>query len=117
MKKLSLIVIVMIAAVQANAQGVITLENNKVDVPIEQYYVIRDKDFNNHSFYYAEHYEAKEELKRILSIDNQSAEFPKDIDADGDPYWVILYENEYVSHIYFSKDGNSKYSVITIVTE
>ena len=115
MKNLILTVILMITTVSANAQGIITLENNKVDVPLAQWYVIRNKEFNNYSFFYAEPEEAINELKRILSQDDQSIEFPKGKDKDGDFYWVILYENEFLSHIYLSKE--TKYTLITIFTE
>tara|TARA_B110000503_G_C6907932_1_gene313446 strand:+ start:40 stop:393 length:354 start_codon:yes stop_codon:yes gene_type:complete len=117
MKKLMLTVTMFLASLAVNAQGIITVENAKSNVPVEQWYVIRDKEFNNTSFYYAEHEAAREELKRMLGEDDQSIEFPKGKDTVGDPYWIILYENEYLSHIYLSKDGNSEYSFITIVTE
>jgi hypothetical protein len=105
----------MITSVAANAQGIVTVENNKVDVPLEQWYVIRTKDYNNYSFFYADHEIARNELKRILSMDDQSIEFPKGKDEDGDDYWVILYESEFLSHIYLTKETN--YTLITIFTE
>lgn len=117
MKKVMLTMMMFLASLAVNAQGIITVENAKSNVPVEQWYVIRDKEFNSTSFYYAEHEAARDELKNILSKDDQSIEFPKGKDTVGDPYWIILYENEYLSHIYLSKDGNSEYSFITIVTE
>ena len=117
MKKLMLTVTMFLASLAVNAQGIITVENDKSSVPVEQWYVIRNKDFDNQSFFYAEHDAAREELKRVLGEDDQSIEFPKGKDKFGDPYWVILYENEYLSHIYLSKDGNSEYSFVIIVTE
>ena len=117
MKKLILTVILMITTIVANAQGVITVENGKSDVPVEQWYVIRDKDFMNYSFFYAEHDVAREELKRILNMDDQSIEFPKGRDKNGDNYWIIMYENEFTSYIYISKDGNSEYTFLTITTK
>ena len=117
MKKLILTIAMVIASLVVNAQGIITVENAKSDVPVEQWYVIRDKDFNNNSFFYAKHDVAREELKRILSGDDQSIEFPKGTDSDGDLYWIIMYENEFTSYIYISKDGNSDFSNLTIVTK
>jgi len=105
----------MIAVNQANAQGIITVENNKVDVPLSQWYTIRSKDYNDYSFFYAEPEIALDELKKILAMDDQSIEFPKGTDDAGDPYWVILYENEFLAHIYLSKE--TKYTLITIFTE
>ena len=107
----------MITSVAANAQGIITVKNKKSDVPIEQWYVIAKKDFDNHSFYYAKHNEAREELKRILVYNDQSIEFPKGTDNEGDLYWVIYYENEFTSYFYLSTDGDSEFSNITIVTK
>lgn len=115
MKKVILIVILMITSVAANAQGIITVENNKVDVPLEQWYVIRSKDYNDYSFFYADNEIALDELKRILSMDDQSIEFPKGVDEQGDFYWIILYENEFLSHIYLTKED--KFTLITIFTE
>ena len=117
MKNLILTILLGVMSITVNAQGVITVENGKANVPVSQWYVIRAKDFNNTSFFYAEHYDAKEELKIVLGKDDQSIEFPKGTDKDGDPYWIIMYENEFISHIYLSKDGDSNYSFITIVTE
>ena len=117
MKKLILTVILMITTTVANAQGVITVKNGKSDVPVEQWYVIRDKDFMNYSFFYAEHDIAREELKRILNMDDQSIEFPKGKDKNGDNYWIIMYENEFTSYIYISKDGDSEYTFLTITTD
>ncbi len=107
----------MITSVAANAQGIITVKNKKSNVPVMQWYVIGTKDFDNYSFYYAKHNEAREELKRILGDDDQSIEFPKDVDSDSDPYWIIYYESEFTSYFYLSKDGDSEFSTITVVTK
>jgi hypothetical protein len=115
MKKLIIIVILMVTSSVANAQGIITVKDNKVDVPVAQWYVIRTKEYDSYSFFYAEHEEAREELKKILSQDDQSIEFPKGKDEDGDDYWIILYENEFLSHIYLTKED--KFTLITIFTE
>jgi hypothetical protein len=117
MKKIILIVILMITSVAANAQGIITVENNKVDVPLEQWYVIRSKDYNDYSFFYADNEIALDELKRILAMDDQSIEFPKGQDDVGDDYWVILYESEFLSHIYLTKEKESGFTLLTIFTE
>ena len=117
MKKLILTLTMFIASLAVNAQGIITVENKKSDVPVEQRYVIRDKDINNSSFFYAEHDVAREELKRILSADDQSIEFPKGKDVDGDDYWIIMYGNEFTSYLYLTQDGKSEFWNIIIVTK
>ena len=117
MRKLILTVTMFMASLAVNAQGVITVEKAKSDVPIEQWYVIRDKGFNNYSFYYAEREGTLEELKRILAKDNQSIEFPKGKNSDGEDYWVIQYENEFTSYFHLSQDGTSEFWNITVVTK
>ena len=117
MKKLILTGFLMIASLVVNAQGVITVEKPTSDVPIEQWYVIRNKKFKNYSFYYAERNTTLEELKRILKEDDQSIDFPKGKDKDGDDYWIIMYENEFISYFYLSQDGVSEFWNITVVTE
>jgi hypothetical protein len=117
MRKLILTIALMITSFVSNAQGIITVENRKSDVPVEQWYVIRDKDFNNTSFFYAKKDAARDELQRILSVDDQSIEFPKGKDTDGDDYWIIMYENEFTSYLYLTQDGKSEFWNITIVTK
>jgi hypothetical protein len=117
MKNLILTVTMFLASLAVNAQGIITVATKKSGVPIEQWYVIRDKDFNNYSFFYAKHDVAREVLTDILNKDNQSIEFPKGIDEDGDQYWIIYYENEFTSYFYLSKDGDSEFSNITSITK
>ena len=117
MKNLILTVILMITTVSANAQGIITVKDNKVDVPVAQWYVTRTKEYDNYSFFYADHETAREELKRILAMDDQSIEFPKGQDDVGDDYWVILYESEFLSHIYLTKEKESGFTLLTIFTE
>jgi hypothetical protein len=116
MRKLVLILGVVLTSLSSKAQGIITVESVKDDVPLEQWYVIRDKAYNNQEFYYAETIAAKAELQRILEMDEQDVDFPKGTDADGDPYWVILKENEHLVYIYFSKDDED-YSLITVLVE
>lgn len=117
MKRTILTIALVITSFISNAQGIMTVEKATSDVPVEQWYVIRDKDFNNYSFFYAKEDIARDELKRILSGDDQSIEFPKGIDTEGDEYWVIMYENEFVSHLYLKRDGKSDFWNIIIVTQ
>ena len=99
----------------ASAQkGIITVKDMKAEVPVAQWYVVSEKEYNNYAFFYAKYEETREELKSILAADEQRIEFPKGKDNDGDLYWVILHENEFLSHIYLTKQDD--YSFITIVT-
>ena len=117
MKKLMLTLTMFLASLAVNAQqGVITVESLKGEVPLNQWYVYRDKDFNDQEFFYAETAIAQGELESILKTYDQSFDFPKGIDEDGDIYWIILRENEHILYIYFSKD-DEEYSLITIVTK
>lgn len=110
-------ILVFITSLTANAQnGIVTVKDDKADVPLSQWYVIADKEYNNHAFFYAEKSICYEELRSILKQDDQDIEIPKGQDSDGDDYWIILHENEFISHIYLSRYKNSEDSMITIVT-
>lgn len=116
MKRIIGIIVVFITTLTASAQqGIITIKDIKADVPVAQWYVIATKEYNDQQFFYAKYEETREELKNILALDEQKIEFPKGKDKEGDDYWVILHENEFVSYIYLTKQDD--YSFITIVTE
>jgi hypothetical protein len=117
MQKLILIIIAMTSAIALHAQGVRTIQKKDAEVPLNQWYVIRDKDFDNHSFFYGDNETVMSELKSILQKDDQTIEFPKGKDQAGDDYWVVLYENEYLSHIYLTLEKETKMETITIYTE
>ena len=117
MKKLILMAILMISTFKVNAQGIVTVKDNKSDVPLHQWYVIAEKDFINHSFFYGETGVIMDELKNILNKDDQTIDFPKGTDEEGDDYWVILNENEFVYNIYLIKYEGTEFSSITITTE
>jgi hypothetical protein len=117
MKKLILMLITLTNVIAINAQGVRTVQSNDVEVPLNQWYVIRDKDFDNHSFFYGDLETVINELKSILEADDQSIEFPKGKDESGDDYWLVLNENEYLSRIYLTREKETKMATITIYTE
>ena len=116
MKKLILLAAVTLMSLSAGAQGVLTIEDMKGQVPLEQWFVVRDKSFNNHMFYYAKTSIVRQELNELLRKDDQSIDFPKGKDSVGDDYWIILKENEHLVHIYLGKD-DEEYSMITVLTE
>jgi hypothetical protein len=117
MKKLILMLFTMTNVIVLNAQGVRTVQSNDAEVPLNQWYVIRDKDFDNHSLFYGDMETVINELKSILQKDDQTIEFPKGKDEAGDDYWIILYENEYLSYIYLTLEKDTKMATITIYTE
>jgi hypothetical protein len=117
MKKFSLTLFIIINAITLNAQGVRTVQKNDAEVPLNQWYVIRDKEFDNHSLFYGDKETVLNELKSILQKDEQTIEFPKGKDEAGDDYWVILNDNEYVSRVYLTLEKDSEMATITIYTE
>jgi len=116
MRKLILTIALMISSLTLNAQqGVVTVDNGKSDVPLEQWYVVRDKEYNNMEFFYGDKELVLEELKTILNKDDQTIDFPKGTSGD-DQYWIIMYENEHVAYIYLTKfKSDEKLALITIL--
>ena len=117
MKKLILTLFILTNALVVNAQGVRTVEKNDTEVPLNQWYVIRDKEFDHHSLFYGDTETVLNELKAILQKDDQTIEFPKGKDEAGDDYWIILNENEYLSHIYLTLEKDTQMATITIYTD
>ena len=117
MKKLILTIVLMVSSFALNAQqGVVTVDNFKSDVPLEQWYVVRDKEYNNMEFFYGDKEMVLEELKTLLHRDNQTIDFPKGTDDGGEKYWIIMYENEFISYIYLTEfKSDDKLALITIV--
>jgi hypothetical protein len=117
MKKLILTIALMVSSFALNAQqGVVTVDNGKSDVPLEQWYVVRDKLYNNMEFFYGDKELVFEELKTILRKDDQTIDFPKGTDEGGDKYWIIMYENEQIAYIYLSEfKSDENLGLITVV--
>lgn len=118
MKKTMLTVILVVTSFILNAQqGIITVKDIKADVPVAQWYVIAHKEYMNHAFFYASDSSTLDELKEILKKDDQDIDFPKGVDEDGDEFWVISHENDFVSHVYLTKYKDADMDMITIITE
>ena len=117
MKKLILTIALVISSFALNAQqGVVSVDNGKSDVPLEQWYVIRDKKYNNMEFFYGDKELVLEELKTLLHKDDQTIDFPKGTDEGGDKYWIIMYENEQIAYIYLSEfKADESLALITIL--
>ena len=119
MKKIILTITMLIASLAVNAQnGIVTINSNKDLVPVEQWYVIAEKEYKHHAFYYAETSTAVYEIEAMLFTDGQSFTDPEGMDEDNDPYWEITRESGFVTYVYFvrGKDGD-EYSTIITVTE
>lgn len=119
MKKVMLTITMFLASLAVKAQnGIITIGNNKGLVPVEQWYVIAEKEYKHHTFYYAKTSEAVTELETMLFADGQSFSDPEGMDEDNYPYWIIVKESGFVTIIYFAK-GKDKdiYSTIITVTQ
>ena len=117
MKKVILTVTMLLASLAVKAQnGIMTIQPNGKEVPVEQWYIISDKKLDNHAFYYAETELVMDELNQMLKADEQDFDFPKGVDDDGDPYWVIVKESGFITHIYFAKgkDGDVYSTIITV---
>jgi len=110
-------ILVFITSLTANAQqGIVTVKDRKADVPVAQWYVISEKEYDDFAFYYAKKDVCLEELAEILKKDEQDIDFPKGVDNDGDDFWVIVSDNQFISHIYLTKYKESEMAIITIVT-
>jgi hypothetical protein len=95
--------------------GIVTIEKNAELVPVEQWYTIRDKEFDNHTFYYAETKKTKLFLSELLKEYDMDIDFPEKVDTDGDSYWIIENENGYTTYLYLTLSEED--SIITAVVE
>ena len=117
MKKIMLTVTMLLASLAVKAQnGIMTVQSNAEEVPVEQWYVVVNKKLDNHAYFYAETDIAVSELEAMLSADEQSFRDPKGMDEDNDPYWVIVKESGFITYVYFirGKDGDVYSTIITV---
>jgi hypothetical protein len=114
-KKLFLIVVSLLFTLQSFSQvGVITIDKDAIEVPLGHWYVSKDKNLDNHSFFYEEQKFVESLLQNILLGEGQDIDFPKGKDKSGDLYWEIVWESGFVSTIYITTvDG---FSLITCFT-
>jgi hypothetical protein len=119
MKKAILTIATLLLSLTMYAQnGIMTVDNHKDDVPVEQWYVISEKEYKNRAFYYGETSTVVYELEVMLAIEDQRFTDPKGMDDDHDPYWVITRESGFVTAVYFVRGkGGDEYSYIITVTE
>lgn len=117
MRKVVLILVILISLV-SNAQGITTVNNSNGDIPVGQWYVIKESKFDNQTFFYDETGSSVSELEKVLVKDSQSFFSPTGFDNDNDPYWYFLKPNGFATLIYLNrgKEGD-EYSLVTIITE
>ena len=117
MRKVVLILVILISLV-SNAQGITTVNNSNGDIPVGQWYVIKEGKFDNQTFFYDETGSSVSELEKVLVKDNQSFFSPTGFDDDNDPYWYFMKPNGFATLIYLNrgKEGD-EYSLVTIITE
>ena len=117
MKRIVLILVILISLV-SRAQGITTLDNSNSDIPLGQWYVIKEAQFNNQTFFYDETGSSVSELEKVLVKDNQSFFAPSGFDNENDPYWYFSKSNGFTTLIYLNrgKDGDD-HSLVIIITE
>lgn len=116
MKNIFLIVVVGLLSLQLFSQvGVITIEKDATEVPLGHWYVSKDKNLDNHAFFYDEEKSVKSLLQGILLGEAQDIDFPEGKDKDGDLYWEIVWESGFVSTIYLTTTNG--FSLLTCFTE
>lgn len=116
MKRNFFIIAFILLGFQISAQvGVITIEKNAVEVPLGHWYISRDKNLDNHAFFYSDNETVKSLLQSILLKEDQDIDLPLGKDSEGDEYWEVNWESGYKSTIYITtKDG---FSLLTCFTE
>lgn len=117
MKKIMLTITMLLASLAVKAQnGIMTVQSNGKEVPVEQWYIVSDKKLDNHAFYYAKTGEAVTELETMLFADGQSFSDPEGMDEDNDPYWKIARESGFTTYVYFvrGKEGDVYSTIITV---
>ena len=116
MRRLVLVVASVLLSLELSAQvGVITVEDKLDMVPLSQWYVIRNKSYNNHQFFYSEEKTSRYVLKTILEQEGYDIDIPEGVDSEGDLYWNINWGNEFGSTIYLNTSKG--FSLITIFTQ
>jgi hypothetical protein len=120
MKKLILTFGMAMALFVGNAQsqlGIVTVEKNDKQVPVDFWYVINSKDNKDQMFYYNETQLTKQYLKNMLADYGQSLENPFGKDEDGDNYWIITHPSRNIVYLYLSEEKGTGYAMIISITK
>jgi hypothetical protein len=88
MKKIILSLGIVFAFLNSNAQqniqlGIVHIDENAEEVPIDYWYVVDSKDITNEMFYYNKVTTTQSVLKNMLASYGQSSETPFGQDEDG----------------------------------
>ena len=121
MKKLILVLGIAFTLFNSNAQqtaqlGIVHIDKNSEEVPVDYWYVVDDKDMENQMFYYNKVEMTQSVLKNMLADYGQSSETPFGKDEEGDNYWIVTHPSGNIAYIYYSLDGDSGFSMIISVT-
>jgi hypothetical protein len=117
MKKLIMVLFVFMFNQTINAQnGVVSINNIDDDLPVGQWFVVKDVVFNDNSFFYDKTSIVMDELEYMLTFNGQTFFSPMGSDDDLDPYWIISKKSGFTTEIYLirGKDGDEYSSLRTI---
>lgn len=119
MKKLVTVLFISVFSLLANAQnGIVSIANIDDNLPIGQWFTIKDDKLDNNAFFYGETSIVVTELERMLSVVDQTFITPKGSNDEHDPYWVIMRNNGYVTYVYLTRGkSGDEYSSLKTVTE
>ena len=119
MKKITTLLFISMFSLLADAQnGIVSI--NKIDdnLPIGQWFIIKDNKLNNNAFFYDETSIVVNELERMLSVNGKTFINPDGSNDEYDPYWIIMRNSGFVTYVYLTrgKDGD-EYSSLKTITE
>lgn len=101
----------------SNAQnGVVSINNIDDDLPVGQWFIVKEPAFNNNSFLYDKTSTVMDELEHMLVFNRQTFFSPTGSTDDLDPYWIIRKKSGFITEIYLirGKDGDEYSSLRTI---
>ena len=117
MRKLVILMFMFMFSQLTNAQsGIVSVESIDNDLPVGQWFTIKEVEFDNNAFFYDMTSTVVGELERMLSIAGQTFFTPMGSNDELDPYWIIIRESGFTTKIYLTrgKDGDEYSSIRTI---
>lgn len=119
MKKLIILLFISMFSLLTNAQnGIVSITKIDDNLPIGQWFIIKDDKLDNNAFFYDETSIVVNELERMLSVSGKTFINPDGSNDDYDPYWIIVRNSGFVTYVYLTrgKEGD-EYSSLKTVTE
>jgi hypothetical protein len=119
MKKITTLLFISMFSLLTNAQnGIVSISNIDDNLPIGQWFIIKDNKLDNNAFFYDKTSVVVDELIRMLSASGKTFINPDGSNDEYDPYWVIVRNSGFVTYVYLTrgKDGD-EYSSLKTVTE